>query len=189
MATATQGLTTQPMVFLGQPLFPNLFGVLPLFQSSLTGSWQINATDGTSSAGPVLTPAIANPQLIPLLQNVQIVGTGVTPTITWTVPDLTGFDIDRIRVRAADATRGQFFQSGSLSPMATSFTIPSGVLTVGQPVAFRLLLEDRESTGLENRSSTWSQAFTPAPIPEPGTLLLIGSGIVGMGAMARRRKK
>ena len=191
MATATQGSTVN-LNFIGQTIFPNLFLRNIPFNSSLTGSWQINATDGTTTAAPVSTRALFNPQIIPLVQNVQIVGAGVTPTITWTLPNLIGFDIDQIRVRVQDAiTRDQFFQSGILPTTTTSFTIPSGVLSVGRPVAFRILLNDRISSGqfagLDNRSTTFSQVFNP--VPEPGTLLLLGSGVVGMGAAARKRKR
>jgi hypothetical protein len=39
------------------------------------------------------------------------------------------------------------------------------------------------------RRSAFSESLTITPIPEPGTLLLIGSGLVGIGVGARRRRK
>lgn len=42
---------------------------------------------------------------------------------------------------------------------------------------------------IDDLEFTPAPAAVPEPIPEPGTLLLLGSGIVGMGAVARRRSR
>src|SRR4030095_8874346 len=91
--TAVQGAVTRPIPSTPSTVFPTIFRSLEPFDPALTGSWSLTATNGPNVAGPVLTPAIANPQLVPFAENLQVVGTDATPTIAWSLPDLTAFDV------------------------------------------------------------------------------------------------
>jgi hypothetical protein len=44
------------------------------------------------------------------------------------------------------------------------------------------------SGGILNASNSFNEA-TPATAPEPSTMLLMGGALLGLGAIARRRKK
>ncbi len=167
-ATATQGSTSLPLIFDPTPLFPNQYDRSIPFDPSLTGSWTINAMRSGVLATPVLTNPIPVPRLLPLVHNLDVEGTGLTPTLTWELPDLTGMSVE-IRIRAFRATtREQFFSSAPLGATATTFTIPSGVLQDGQSYVFRVMLRELATlpqfgTVEVNRSSTFTQCVT-APL-------------------------
>ena len=155
---------------------------------SLTSAWNLHVSDPSGTTSGVID-AIAEPELLPLLLNLHVVQDGSTPLVAWDLPNLSGFDADRTRVRVTDAASGvQIFQSGALAVSATSFMIPGGVLSVGETYEFRVLLEDLEgASGLENRSNTFSGLVTL--VPEPGILTLLGLAVAGMAAMRRRKKE
>jgi hypothetical protein len=190
--TATQGGTVLnlPVAGLISPIVPNTYVRFINFDAGLTGSWTIEATDGGGTVS-ALTPPLLDPEFLPLVTDIQVTGPFLTPTLTWTVPDLTGFDVDQTRIRAIEADTGlQVFQDVFLGT-GNTFTIPTGVLTLDKSYVFRISLEDGVighpvfGNYIENRSNAFSAVVTA--VPEPGTMLLIGAGFVA-ATLARRRR-
>ena len=160
-----QGGERQPLTHFAQPSSPDLYAYWRRFDAAFTGSGRIVAERGDARAVPATTPALAHPQQLPFVRNVRVAGKDATPRLRWQLPDLAGFDIERIRiaVRGGPRVQGRFLStrstSGDLPPGATSFKIPAGVLTPGERYVFQVMLDDLEDGRLENRSSTFTAPY------------------------------
>ena len=201
-ANAVNVIATRPggvqfnLFFQGSPIFSNyLFSrrSVPFSEQGLLAfaaslpPWGFVATD-TSGAISGFFPTIDNPELVPFASDVVASDNSSTPTITWSLPELSDFDIDRIRLRAIDAMTGaQIFQT-NLAINATSFTLPEGVLLPGHSYYYRLILEDLNNGLIENRSNAFTAFATTVTVPEPGTLGLIGVTLIA-GVLGLRRRQ
>lgn len=177
---------------------PNVYTAILAFDPLLTGSWTLTAKDGTGTSLQVTTNAIPNPEVIPLVGNLQASGALLTPHLNWALPGLTGLGVTRISVRVRDLDQitvggvsDTIFGSAFFSPTTTSFDIPSGVLVLGEHYAFEVLLDNivTPATGapfLQNRSETFSGAYST---PEPPTPLLLVAGLSGLAGALRRRHR
>jgi len=142
-STGTQvGATYPPTGFTVPQIDCQPLAVNPNFCSRTTGfninrlqPWTIRFTNGPDellATGPSLVGA---EQPVPFPVNVTISGTGVTPTISWTVPN--GFAPDGFRVQIFDRQQilanGQadIIHSVAVPASSTSYTIPA-VLSTGQ---------------------------------------------------------
>ncbi len=174
-----------PLAFYSGPIFaPRNFDIW-YSGTSRTAAWNLTITDSSGSANAVIA-GISDPEFVPLLLNLQVVANGTTPTLTWNLPDLSAFDVDRIRVRVFDpVTDVQLYSSSNLSANTTSFLMPAGFLQLGRNYEFRVLLEDLESGSLENRSNTFVRY---SAVPEPTMAALLGLALLGFVATTRRRR-
>ena len=176
-AAATQGTTVQPLNFFPLTLFPDQYVASIPFDAAPTGQWTITATrDGETASA--LTNPIPEPRLIPLVENVEVLGIGLTPTIVWDLPDLTGMSVDRVRIRVVDAATGDQLSQFVVPNLcngpgietctlpATSFTVPAGALQYGRSYVFRIMLDDLIVPGgiIQNRSNTFSSVYSLATV-------------------------
>ena len=78
---------------------------------------------------------------------------------------------------------------GVHSALSQSVNLDSLGLTAGSTYDFDLFFAERHTTQSNFRIDT-SIALNPTePVPEPSTILLLGSGLLGLGWYGRKRKK
>jgi uncharacterized protein YjbI with pentapeptide repeats len=161
---AIQGDSVVTLNYIGHhhPLFEGVhlyYAFIP-FDSSLTGPWQIVASDSSGTAASVFTNAIPDPQFVPYASNIVVQATSSTASVSWTLPSLDGFDVDVSAVRIFDATSGGIvFQSPVLPIQTTTYQAPLGVLQSGAQYVYNVILSDDEVFGHENASWGFSDPF------------------------------
>jgi hypothetical protein len=130
------------------------------FDPGLTGSWEITPTDSTGTGPSTFTNAIADPEFLPLVEDVRLQGTPLGAQVSWTLPNLVGFDVDASFVSIFEAASGgAWWGSDTLPLQTTSFVPPPGVLQVGVDYVYGIVLADVEGSHAENQSWTFSEPF------------------------------
>jgi hypothetical protein len=161
---AIQGGTTLMLDALppGHPLYEGsyLYYKFIDFDPGQLGSWEIIPTDSTGTGPSALTNAIVEPEFLPLVENVAVQGTSLGARVSWSLPNLDGFDVDGVSVRIIEAISGRhMWISDALPVQSTSFIPPPGALQAGVDYVYDVSLYDVEGLYFENFSDAFSEPF------------------------------
>jgi len=146
---------------------PNEFGRKIAYDPALTGAWLITATNGPDVV-TAPTNEIGDVGPMPFLSNVQIVGTGLTPTISWAEP--VNPDAGSVFLNIIDAVTGlRIWWSPHFDIKTTeSPPIDDGVLVADHPYVIRVFLLNKSG----NSRSTSFFNFTPLEVGDPNAVFL-----------------
>ncbi|MDN3275970.1 PEP-CTERM sorting domain-containing protein [Frankia sp. RB7] len=135
-----------------RPLNPENFTVNPNFftrgVNDVPGNrqaWTLTFTNGQDSATATTPGVPANLQQLPFASNVQIGGSGLTPTLSWTN---TAANINAVAVRIRDNGVNAQISTGGFkadlisvqyfNPQTTTYTVPQGLLTAGHEYSLEI---------------------------------------------------
>lgn len=176
--------------------FPELTGTSQF--SAITGTYAFTVTTASSESITSTSHYLDKPEVILIPTDLTFSGQTTTPVFTFTDPNPTPGIDGLTRYYELDifdySTLTRIFVSDlSLTP---SFTVPPGILQPGMQYRFRADSLDVDTTEeieaihgrLESRAVEYA-TFRPASVPEPTTLLLLGSGLISLVGLRRKFRR
>ncbi|MBI3349345.1 MAG: PEP-CTERM sorting domain-containing protein [Burkholderiales bacterium] len=184
------GFTTDPD-WVKQRLFerdmtglPHQYFASRPYDPTLTGSWRIylSSSESFNPNAVYQTPELGSVAAMPFVSSMTVSGSGLTPSVSWTLPASAPSSIDQMRVRVFDNSHpvtvesrygatssflqaDQLFQSAPLA--STSYTLPAGLLSYGTHYSISIDLNHVRADGSHASRSASYFDFTPI---NPATL-------------------